>query len=61
MKSKESQSGSITQPLLKELMDREKLNRKIQPPVVESKPLDPPSLYQDAGNGYNSDFTFRQQ
>ena len=61
MKSKESQNGSITQPLLQELMDREKLNRKIQPPIVESKPLDPPSLYQDAGNGYNSNLAFPQQ
>jgi hypothetical protein len=62
MKSNDSQI-SITAPLLKELMDREKANSKINnaDPSVGSKPLPPPDLYQDSGGGYNEDFTFPQE
>jgi len=61
MKSNDSQA-SITAPLLKDLMDREKANSKISnpDPSVGSKPLPSPDLYQDAGGGYNQDFTFPQ-
>ncbi|HTU48109.1 MAG TPA: hypothetical protein VMF91_23820 [Bryobacteraceae bacterium] len=63
MKSNDRQNGSITEPLLKDLMDRDKANSKINDsgPSVGSKPLQPPALYEDAGEGYNSDFTFPQE
>jgi hypothetical protein len=63
MKSSNRQKGSITEPLLKELVDREKADSKVinNDPSVESKPLDPPDLYQDPGGGYNRDFTFPQE
>ena len=48
---------------MKDLMDRDKANSKINDsgPSVGSKPLQPPALYEDAGEGYNSDFTFPQE
>ena len=61
MNSSNRQKGSITKPLLKELVDREKADSKITNPSVESKPLDPADLYQDSGGGYNRDFTFPQE
>jgi hypothetical protein len=63
MNSSNRRKGSITEPLLKELADREKANSKLikNDPSVESKPLDSPDLYQDSGGGYNSDFTFPQE
>lgn len=63
MKSSDRQKGSVTKPLLKELVDLEKANSNVvkQVPSVESVPLDPPDLYQDAGGGYNPDFTFPQE
>ena len=61
MNSKNRLNGSITQPLLKDLIEREKANAKVVAPKVESKPLEPASLYQDAGGGYNPDFTFPQE
>lgn len=44
-------------------MDREKANSKVSnpDPSVGSKPLSPPDLYQDPGQGYNQDFTFPQE
>lgn len=54
----------ITKPLLKDLVERQKANSKLNPkqdPAVESKPLDPPDLYQDPGGGYNSDLVFPQE
>lgn len=62
MKSNDPQKGSITEPLLKDLMDRDKANSKINnpDPSVGSKPLPPPDLYQDSGAGYNEDLTFPQ-
>jgi len=42
-------------------MDRKKADSKIPDPSVGSKPLQPPALYEDAGEGYNSDFTFPQE
>jgi hypothetical protein len=63
MKSNDRQNGSITEPLLKDLMDRDKANSKFNhpDPSVGSKPLPPPDLYQDSGGGYNEDFTFPQE
>ncbi|MGC2659559.1 MAG: hypothetical protein WA324_16500 [Bryobacteraceae bacterium] len=61
MKNDTRQNGSITKPLLKDLMDRQKANQKNNPePSVGSTPLQPPALYEDAGEGYNSGFTFPQ-
>jgi K+-transporting ATPase c subunit len=57
----EKQKGSVTKPLLKDLVDRQKADSKIENPSVGSKPLPPPDLYQDSGSGYNPDFTFPQE
>ena len=63
MKSNGSRNESITKPLLKELVDRDKANSNAakQNPSVESTPVEPADLYQDAGEAYNPDFTFPQQ
>jgi hypothetical protein len=63
MKSNDRKNASISALLLKDLADREKANSKTitSGPSVGSKPLDPPDLYQDAGNGYNPDSTFPQE
>ncbi len=58
-KNKSSQSP-IIQPLIQDLLDRERLARAKQTPTNGSAPLDPASLYQDAGSGYNTNFTFPQ-
>ncbi len=54
---------SVTQPLLKDLMDRQKTESKLAMEEVKvgSTPLPSPDLYQDAGGGYNPDFTFPQE
>lgn len=54
----------ITKPLLRDLVEQEKAESKINPkqdPTVESAPEDPPDLYQDSGGGYNADLVFPQQ
>lgn len=61
MKSSERQKGSVARPLVKELADRQKADSKVENPLVSSKPLPPPDLYQDSGGGYNPDFTFPQE
>ena len=58
-KNKNNQQ-SITQPLIQDLKDRERLNSTKQNPTIGSQPLQPADLYQDAGGGYNTDFTFIQ-
>jgi hypothetical protein len=62
MKSKKIQQEPVAAPLLKHLTNRQKANLKTQlpDPTVGSKPLKQPNLYQDPGNGYNSNFTFPQ-
>jgi hypothetical protein len=62
MKSKKNQTRAITAPMVKELAKRHKAESKISMPApsVGSKPLKPAALYQDAGNGYNGNFTFPQ-
>jgi hypothetical protein len=55
--------ASITTPLLKDLIARQKADSKrIAPDAkIGSNPLPPPDLYQDAGSGYNPNFTFPQE
>jgi len=65
MKRKENPKGSITKPLLQDLVDRKKGNDKpdANAPVVEKSPAKrpaQPALYQDPGSGFNSNFTFPQ-
>lgn len=62
MKSSKRLKASVTKPLLKELVDRQKadLKKQTQNPSIGSKPLDPPALYEDSGDRYNADFTFPQ-
>ena len=55
MKSKKNQTKAVAVPMVKELTQRQKA------PSVGSKPLKPAALYQDAGNGYNGNFTFPQR
>jgi hypothetical protein len=63
MKSDKSKNALITAPVLKDLMDwdnaRQKANR--EQVAIGSKPLSPPSSYEDAGAGYNSNYTYPQQ
>jgi hypothetical protein len=63
MKSKNNQKRSITGPLVKKLVDRQKAefgasNMPASP--VGSTVLAQPDLYQDPGQGYNPNFTFPQ-
>ncbi|MDQ2946202.1 MAG: hypothetical protein M3Y27_09730 [Acidobacteriota bacterium] len=60
MKSDKPQGGSITQPLLKDLVDRAKEENTLRNPSLDPAPLNPAALYEDAGNGYNTNFTFPQ-
>jgi hypothetical protein len=57
------QDGSITKPLLKELMDLHLSNSKAASIdlSVKSRPSQPAELDQDAGGGYNADGTFPQR
>ena len=52
----------VTGPLLKDLVNRQKAESKLALKEVQvgSAPLLPADLYQDAGGGYNVDFTFPQ-
>jgi hypothetical protein len=54
MKSNKNQTKAVAVPMVKELAKR------LKAPSVDSKPLKPAALYQDAGNGYNGNFTFPQ-
>ena len=63
MKAKTNKrSGPISGPLLERVVEQDKANFKANfpAPSVGSKPLSQPDLYQDAGGGYNADFTFPQ-
>ena len=66
MKHQESPKGSVTKPLLQDLIHRKQENDKVNPlvPTVEKLPAKQPvqpALYQDAGSGYNSNLTFPQE
>ena len=58
---KVSTQKSITKPLLQDLKKREQLEFELRNPSIGSEAIKPASLYQDSGNGYNSDFTFPQE
>ena len=65
MKRQENPKGSITKPLLQDLISRKQGNTKQNPvvPAVEKSPAKQPAqpaLYQDEGSGFNSNFTFPQ-
>lgn len=62
MKKNKKQGGTVTGPILKDLMLTHKLERQaVMPsPRVEQTAECQPDLYQDAGGGYNRDFTFPQ-
>jgi len=65
MKRKESPHGLITKPLLQDLINRKKAHDKLNAPVPakekspDKEPVQP-ALYEDAGGGFNSNFTFPQ-
>ena len=61
MNSKNRLSDSVTKPLLKDLIERSKTTTKFVEPSVSANPLEPSDLYQDAGSGYNADFTIPQE
>jgi len=63
MKQSDAKKGSVTGPVLKDLVERDKAVQKATREEVSigSKPLNPPALYEDSGEGYNTDFTFPQQ
>jgi hypothetical protein len=62
MKSNNSKKDSITAPLLKDVIKRDKANQKQcrSEVSVGPKPLNSPALYEDSGEGYNANFTFPQ-
>jgi hypothetical protein len=63
MKAKKGQPASITKPLLKDLIQRQKVQLKStleQAASVQNTPLAQPDLYQDPGQGYNANFVFPQ-
>ena len=62
MKARHIKKETITGPVLKDLIARDKANQKFNRDEVTigEKPLDPPALYEDSGEGYNADFTFPQ-
>ena len=64
MKYKKSrQEPSVTEPLLKDMLDRHKAQTKqsMQDVLIGSTPLAPSAQYQDDGGGYNADFVFPQE
>lgn len=63
MKANDRKKAPITNPLLKDLVERQKAYSKavLEQPEVGSDPLPSADLYQDSGGGYNPDFTFPQE
>jgi hypothetical protein len=63
MKQSDAKKASITAPVLKGLMERDRAQQKANCEQVSigSKPLNPPALYEDSGEAYNADFTYPQQ
>lgn len=63
MKQRDAKKSSITAPVLKDLVERDLAQQKANCEQVSigSKPLNPPALYEDSGEGYNPDFTYPQQ
>ena len=63
MPVKKGQDGSITQPILKDLIQRHKVEVKTtlaNAACVDQKLLAQPALYQDPAQGYNANFVFPQ-
>jgi hypothetical protein len=64
MKHQQPKKGTpVTGPVLKDLVKRQTAESKqvLSGVTIGSAPLAPPDLYQDAGGGYNRDFTFPQE
>jgi hypothetical protein len=63
MKANNSKKDSITAPLLKDVIVNDKVNQKLNRENVSigSKPISPPALYEDQGEGYNANFVFPQE
>jgi hypothetical protein len=57
-----TQSRSLSGPLLERIKERDKANLEANfpAPSVGSEPLSQPALYQDPGSGFNKNFTFPQ-
>lgn len=62
MKANKSKHDSITKPLLKDVIELDKAHAKAvrDSVTIGQKPLNPPALYEDSGEGYNPKFTFPQ-
>lgn len=62
MKQNQPSSNSITESLLKQLMECDKANAQRLPsiPSISSQPSKAAEFDQDAGGGYNPDGTFPQ-
>ena len=62
MKANENKKASVSEPLIRELIARQLVQSQLvlKNVVVGSQPLAPANLYQDAGGGYNANFTFPQ-
>lgn len=62
MKANKLKNQSITAPLLKDVVELDKANTKAtrETVTIGQKPLNPPALYEDSGEGYNADYTFPQ-
>lgn len=63
MKVNRSKADSVTASLLKDVVERDQANQKANWDNVSigQKPLAPPALYEDSGEGYNPDYTCPQQ
>jgi hypothetical protein len=63
MKADKSKKDSVIAPLLKDAIERDRANQKANSDNVSigQKPLDPAASYEDAGDGYNPDYTYPQQ
>lgn len=63
MKAKKGQEGSFTNPLLKDLVNRQKVETKKHldnMAGMSSTTVEQPDFYQDPGSGYNANFVFPQ-
>lgn len=63
MKANNSKKDTVTAPLLKDVVVRDRANQKLdrENVLIGSKPLNPPALYEDQGEGYNANFVFPQE
>ena len=63
MKANNSKKDSITGASLKDVIECDQARQKAncEKLFVDSTPPNPPALYEDSGEGYNSNFTFPQE